>query len=303
MTGNVTGIKSDGSATKREVVPKMTFEAGPDGRLALKADVKLQATEYSKTWRWGDYKWRKRATVSYLPFTFHATWSARKDDDQAFVVLQSTSNREAKYYSPFGDAVTYVANPTGQGDTAALDVTSQGQGGMDIVVASRIRVTLPVVKKPSPPPRAPGPKPIRRTLTIDNFPVGKASVSAENLKKLEDFWCLLTPTTRQMVQNNERIGNRKVQVTGYTSNTDKVTNNFELGYKRAQAVVSILKKISGNAEGSNFAPMTRHERGNPTDDKSKETEDARDRKVVIVIYDMQTAVQQFLNQMREMFGF
>jgi hypothetical protein len=165
-----------------------------------------------------------------------------------------------------------------------------------------MEATIRIKLKPPAKPVTPGPMWVERSLVIDGFPRSKATITADNFKKIEDFWYSLTPETRTAIQNNQLLNGLKVRISGHTSNTDKVQPNFDLGYSRAQAVETVLQKLSGNKEATNFAPMSKGERSTATDDPGKEQEDAAQRKVVIELWEEQNLVLTGLRKLRELFG-
>jgi hypothetical protein len=175
----------------------------------------------------------------------------------------------------------YEIEPSSSGDTGLIKAKAYySSNSMEVSTAIKLQ----------PPKKVPeikiGPIYIEREVTIDNFPISKETVSPQNFKKVENFWLSLTPETRKAIQDDKMLNNSKVQIIGYTSNTDMVTNNFELGYKRAMAVRDILMKLSGNGVGTNLAAMSEHERAVVTDDPKKEHEDATQRKVKIVLWQL-----------------
>lgn len=92
---------------------------------------------------------------------------------------------------------------------------------------------------------------------------------------IEDFWYSLTPRTSTATQNNQLLKGLKVRISGHIRNTDEVPHNDDWGYSRAQATDTVLRKLSGNTEATDLAPMSEGGRGIATDDPTKEQEKRR----------------------------
>ena len=273
-------VTVNGKPTKKPVVENMEFETESDGEVDIAVSVKATWDEWRKSWRLGDYGWKSQGGLGSLPFEFSGRWMGRVKDgavDVAFVF--TNSDKTLSIDLPGLDAETlYEARPYAQGDTAVLTIVVY-RNGKPLEMTSRIKLKAP--------PKTPPPVPswLKRNLVIDGFPRSRATISAENFRKIEDFWYELTPDTRKALQNNELLNGRKVQVIGHTSNTDKAPRNFDLGYARARAVADVLRKLSGNTEATNFAPLSTGERGNATDETAKEVEDPAERKVTIELWE------------------
>jgi len=275
MTG-VAKMTGSGPDQKKPIADKVTFDPGTAEKVTLSGILNFKQYEYRKSWRWGDPSWRRRSMD--IPFDYTAHFTGTNKDGTAEVKFSSGSKRKLELV---GGIRLYEIEPSASGDTGLIKAKAfHYDHSMEISTAIKLQPTKkePEVKI--------GPIYVERELTIDDFPRGKATVSPENFKKIEDFWLSLTPETRKAIQDDKMLNGRKVQITGYTSNTDKVTNNFELGHDRAMAVRDILMKLSGNGVGTNLAAMSEHERAVATDDPKKEKEDASHRKVKIVLWQL-----------------
>jgi outer membrane protein OmpA-like peptidoglycan-associated protein len=80
-------------------------------------------------------------------------------------------------------------------------------------------------------------------------------------------------------------GKLKIEVHGYTSNTDTADRNLDLSKRRALAVIAALQKV-GVPETAFTEPQPHGEweTESPTDDKKQENEDDEWRKVVVKIF-------------------
>lgn len=287
-------VTSDGTTTSQPAVRTMEFESGSGSAVSIAVDLKVTWDEWTKSWRWGDYGWK--SSLGALPFEYKATWKGAAQGGTMAVEFVSSSNSKLQFKAPVGDDVTlFEAKPSAQGDTAMLTIVAYRYG---LPMEATMKIKL---KAPAPVP-APGPSFVERVLVLDGFPRSKATITAGNLRKIEDFWLSLTPETRMAIQNNQLLNGRKVRMTGHTSNTDKAPANFDLGYERARAVADVLRKLSGNTEATNFAPMTAGEREKATDDPSREEEDPKQRKVVIELWEQQNVVDSALRKLMEAFG-
>lgn len=285
------GVTADGTTTKQPVVENMEFESGSGGDVDIAVTLEVTWDEWKKTWPWGDYGWNS-GSVGDLPFEYKAFWKGKGKNGAMDVAFVSSTDTKLDML----DIISmYEAKPSASGDTAVITLVAY-RGGNSMEATIRIKL------KPPARPVTPGPTWVDRSLVIDGFPRNKATIAADNLKKIEDFWYSLTPETRTAIQNNQLLNGLKVRISGHTSNTDKVPHNFDLGYSRAQSVETVLRKLSGNKEATNFAPMSKGERGIATDDPGKEQEDAAQRKVVIELWEEHNPVSTGLRKLLELFG-
>jgi hypothetical protein len=282
----------DGKATKQPILENMEFESGAGGNVDIAVDIKVTWDEWKKSWRWGDYGWNS-SLLGDIPFEYKAFWKGTLKGGAIEVAFVSST--DPKFEAPGGGTTLYEAKPSAQADTAVLTIVAY-RDRKPMEVTARIKVKPPLTTPP------PSPVWKVRQLVVDRFPRGKNTVTVENLKKIEDFWYSLTPETRTAVQNNELLNGTKVQITGHTSNTDKVPRNFDLGYERARAVADVIRKLSGNTQATNLAPMTKGERGNATDEPALEVEDAAQRKVVIELWEKEQPVSSALRKLMEILG-
>jgi hypothetical protein len=274
MTG-VAKMTGSGPAQTKPIADTVIFDPGPTKTVKLSGVLTFKQYEYRKSWRWGDPKWRRRSMD--IPFDYSAYFIGTTIDGTAKVKFSSDTKRKLE----LAGITLYEIEPSSSGDTGLIKAKAYySSNSMEVSTAIKLQ----------PPKKVPeikiGPIYIEREVTIDNFPISKETVSPQNFKKVENFWLSLTPETRKAIQDDKMLNNSKVQIIGYTSNTDMVTNNFELGYKRAMAVRDILMKLSGNGVGTNLAAMSEHERAVVTDDPKKEHEDATQRKVKIVLWQL-----------------
>ena len=282
MTGDAK-MTGSGPARTKPIVDTVIFDPGPAKMVTLSGILTFKQYEYRKSWRWGDPKWRRRSVD--FPFDYTAHFTGTNKDGTAHVKFSSDTKRKSEIGgimdTDIGRITLYEIEPSASGDTGLIKAKAfHHSHTMEVSTAIKLQ---PTKKEPE---VEIGPIYIEREVTIDNFPRSKATVSPQNFKKVEDFWLSLTPETRKAIQDDKMLNDRKVQITGYTSNTDVVTNNFELGYNRAMAVRNILMKLSGNGAGTNLAAMSEHERAVATDDPKKEKEDATQRKVKIVLWQL-----------------
>ncbi len=279
MTG-VAKMTGSGPARTKPIADTVIFDPGPAKMVTLSGILTFKQYEYGKSWRWGDPKWRRRSMD--IPFDYSAHFTGTNKNGTAQVKFSSDTKRKLELKFPkLGSNLLYEIEPSASGDTGLIKAKAfHSSHTMEVSTAIKLQ---PTKKEPE---IEIGPIYIEREVTIDNFPRSKATVSPQNFKKIEDFWLSLTPETRKAIQDDKMLNGRKVQITGYTSNTDKVTNNFELGHKRAMAVRDILMKLSGNVVGTNLAPISKHERPIFTDDPKKEKEDAKHRKVKIMLWQL-----------------
>ena len=206
-----------------------------------------------------------------------------------------------------------------------LDVGSHTEGGgkskttAPPKVQTSIIIDLNPVKPPAPPPPPPPPPPPepKGTATVGNevqevgrfeytvgpFKVGKTELEGGSVtKRVYEIFHGLPEVTRdgliqgrlageQWEDGSKTDGGEKIEVHGYTSNTDAEDRNFALSKKRAEAVLAAFKSL-GVPETA-FAPPIPHgewevhdetdPKMTPTDDPKKEKESADWRKVVLFI--------------------
>jgi outer membrane protein OmpA-like peptidoglycan-associated protein len=269
MTG-VAKMTGSGSAQTKPIADTVIFDPGPAKTVTLSGALTFKQYEYGKSWRWGDPKWRRRSMVP--PFDYSAYFIGTTMDGTAKVKFSSDTGRK----SELAGVTFYEIEPSSSGDIGLIKAkVFYYSNTMEVSTAIKLQPEIKI-----------GPVYIEQEVTIDNFPKSKATVSPQNFKKVEDFWLSLTPETRKAIQDDKMLNNSKVQIIGFTSNTDVVTSNFQLGHKRAMAVRDILMKLSGNGVGTNLAAMSEHERADATDDPKKEHEDAKQRKVKIVLWQL-----------------
>ncbi len=284
MTG-VAKMTGPGPARKKPIADTVIFDPGSAKMVTLSGILTFKQYQYSKWWRYGDPKWRRRS--GDIPFDYTAHFTGTNKNGTAQVKFSNDTKRKFEFPgipgTDIGRITLYEIEPSASGDTGLIKAKAFHSGHtMEVSAAIKLQ---PTKKEPEVKIEI-GPIYMEREVTIDNFPRDKATVSPQNFKKVEDFWLSLTPETRKAIQDDKMLNDRKVQITGYTSNTDVVTNNFELGYNRAMAVRNILMKLSGNGSGANLAAMSEHEREVATDDPKKEKEDAKQRKVKIVLWQL-----------------
>jgi hypothetical protein len=123
--------------------------------------------------------------------------------------------------------------------------------------------------------------------TIGPFKVGIANeLESGSLEKtLYNILKQLPKETYDAILQGKLAGGKKIQVHGYTSNTDLERRNLNLSRERAKTVISVFGKLGVPA--SIFTEPIAHgeyETSNPTDDKRQEKEDPKERKVVLKIH-------------------
>jgi len=271
-----------GLARMKPIVDTVIFDPGAAKRVTLSGILTFEQDEYRKSWRWGDRKWQRRSLRSNFDYSAH--FIGTNKDGTAQVNFSSDTKRKSEIKAfGLGSTLFYEIEPSASGDTGLIKAKAF-RHGHTIEVSTAIKLQ-PTKKEPEVKIEI-GPVYMERKITIDKFPRSEATVSTQNFNKVDGFWQSLTPETRKAIQDDKMLNDRKVQITGYTSNTDVVTNNFELGYNRAMKVRKILMKLSGNLVGTNLAAMSEHERAVATDDPKKEKEDATQRKVKIVLWQL-----------------
>jgi outer membrane protein OmpA-like peptidoglycan-associated protein len=100
----------------------------------------------------------------------------------------------------------------------------------------------------------------------------------------------LNPIAQQMVEKaitaNDMPGGEAIVIEGYTSTLGPETYNFGLGWNRAQAVMGILRMVTGNNNPSIFRTPSVGEGKRATDKKTEENNDPQWRKVVVKYWNM-----------------
>jgi len=123
--------------------------------------------------------------------------------------------------------------------------------------------------------------------TIGPFKVGSAHELVKgSIKKhvYEILHELLPAATRNEIINGKLAGGEKIEVHGYTSNTDSESRNFKLSKERAKTVLAEFRSLGAPAGiFTEPIPHGEWETPNPTDDKREEKEDSEFRKIVLKI--------------------
>jgi hypothetical protein len=155
------------------------------------------------------------------------------------------------------------------------------------------KAPVPKPKDPQPPtetkpkePESTGAKPKPFEYSVGPFVTGKHDKleSGSILDHANEIWNRkLSAETRDAILQQLPEGKLKIEVHGYTSNTDTKERNFKLSEQRALAVISALKEV-GIPETA-FTKRQPHGEweAQATDDKQQEKEDPDWRKVVVKV--------------------
>jgi OmpA family len=113
---------------------------------------------------------------------------------------------------------------------------------------------------------------------------------ADLTQQVRQWFQGLNPTTQQMIEKaitaNDMPGDEAIVIEGYTSTLGPETYNFGLGWSRAQAVMGILRMVTGNNNAPIFRTPSVGEGKRATDKKTEENNDPQWRKVVVKYWNM-----------------
>jgi outer membrane protein OmpA-like peptidoglycan-associated protein len=113
---------------------------------------------------------------------------------------------------------------------------------------------------------------------------------ADLTQQVRQWFQGLNPTTQQLIEKaitaNDMPGEEAIVIEGYTSTLGPDTYNFGLGWSRAQAVMGILRMVTGNNNASIFRTPSVGEGKRATDKKTEENNDPQWRKVVVRYWNM-----------------
>lgn len=113
---------------------------------------------------------------------------------------------------------------------------------------------------------------------------------ADLTQQVRQWFHGLNPITQQMIEKaitpNDMPGDEAIVIEGYTSTLGPETYNFGLGWNRAQAVMGILRMVTGNNNASIFRTPSVGEGWRATDKKTEENNDPQWRKVVVKYWNM-----------------